>query len=344
MIDLLLQTAAGLTLAIWLLQELYIRRQVEQTWLSSVSGVMQEPSWFIWLSRGLAAVWIAWVVMILRYKDGDFSFVLVILTFLSGFVLLLEKSVFEKRRALFLKVPAVQDKLKGLDRVQQEQVEASVEREAVTAEYANSFFPVLVLVLILRSFLIEPFQIPSGSMLPTLEKGDFILVNKFHYGLRLPVLGTKVMEFEQVSRGDVMVFKFPDNPKINYIKRVVGLPGDVIRYENKRLFVNGEYMSQEHVGFDDLGGRQFQVLNENLDGVKHTIYKMMNYPFRHGEGEWTVPEGHYFALGDNRDNSKDGRYWGFVPDKLVVGKAFAVWLHWDSFLSIPRFDRNKIIE
>lgn len=207
--------------------------------------------------------------------------------------------------------------------------------EPALVEYSKSFFPVLFIVLILRSFLYEPFQIPSGSMLPTLQIGDFILVNKYHYGLRLPVVGTKVLSINDPKRGDVMVFKFPENHKINYIKRVIGVPGDRIRYQNKQLYINGELMSQELLAQLPPGSPRVQLLREQLGEVNHSIYKNMAPGFE--VDEWVVPPGHYFMMGDNRDNSNDSRYWGFVPDQLVVGRAVLVWMHWDKFWSLPSF-------
>jgi signal peptidase I len=170
-------------------------------------------------------------------------------------------------------------------------------------------------------------------MLPTLKIGDFILVNKYHYGLRLPVLNSKVLSINDPERGDVVVFKYPKNPTVNYIKRVVGLPGDTIRYQDKMIYINGEPQMQTLVA--KLPPRQPEVYlyNEMLGGVDHEIYNDVKAPVR--VGEWVVPEGHYFVMGDNRDNSNDSRYWGFVPDELLVGKAFAVWMHWPEFLSIP---------
>ena len=193
-----------------------------------------------------------------------------------------------------------------------------------------------------RSFLIEPFTIPSGSMKPTLLEGDYILVNKFSYGLRLPVVGTKVVAFGDPQPGDVMVFKYPQNPKINYIKRVVGVPGDVIEYKDKRLSINGEPVAREEVS-------RLPARSEFKETVGDTSFSTWVYNARPAsivrgaaEGRWEVPEGHYFVLGDNRDNSKDSRFWDFVPDKLVVGKAFAVWMHMPS-LGIPDFSRNGAI-
>ena len=208
-------------------------------------------------------------------------------------------------------------------------------KEPVVVEYSKSFFPVLFIVLVLRSFLFEPFQIPSGSMLPTLQIGDFILVNKYHYGLRLPVLGTKVVSISDPERGDVMVFKYPENPKINYIKRVVGLPGDKVKYQNKQIFINGEPVSLKLVAQLPPGSPQIQLLQEQLGDVNHQINRSVIPSFE--SQEWEVPTGHYFVLGDNRDNSRDSRYWGFVPDRLVVGKAVLVWMHWNEFWSLPSF-------
>ncbi|MGH8435490.1 MAG: signal peptidase I [Pseudomonas sp.] len=229
-------------------------------------------------------------------------------------------------------------------------------REPLLVEYGKSFFPVLAIVLILRSFLIEPFQIPSGSMKPTLEVGDFILVNKFAYGIRLPVLDTKVIEVGDPQRGDVMVFRYPSEPNINYIKRVVGLPGDKIRYSSdKRLFVNGESVAEQFIG-EEPGTLGSAVLyKEKLGAAEHLIRKEMNRYRAEPGREWTVPQGHYFMMGDNRDNSNDSRYWndpkipknllGMVPDKNIVGKAFAVWLSWSDpkLHNLPNFSRVGLI-
>jgi len=212
-------------------------------------------------------------------------------------------------------------------------------------EYSVSFFPVILIVFLLRSFLVEPFKIPSSSMVPTLLVGDFILVNKFTYGIRLPVANKKVMELGSPRRGDVMVFRYPEDPSLDYIKRVVGLPGDRIEYRNKRLFINGtqvpvrqidDYLSKERMQFS----RRYL---ETLNGVEHEILLEEDAPafvapsraFPHAGNcnynmnglACTVPPGHYFAMGDNRDNSSDSRVWGFVPDENIVGKAFFIWLN-----------------
>lgn len=195
-------------------------------------------------------------------------------------------------------------------------------------DFSKSFFPVLLLVFVLRGFIAEPFRIPSGSMLPTLEVGDFILVNKFSYGIRLPVLKTKVVSFSGPKRGDVMVFRYPKDNTTNYIKRVIGLPGDQIEYVNKRLYINGELVKNTDQGnYLPFGkSRELRMFDELLPERDHAILidrggsRNVNV---------TVPEGQYFVLGDNRDHSLDSRYWGFVPDENVVGKAFFVWFHWN---------------
>ena len=201
---------------------------------------------------------------------------------------------------------------------------AGKESEPVVVEYSRSFFPIIVLVLLVRSFLFEPFRIPSSSMLPTLQIGDFIFVNKYVYGLRLPVLRTKVVELEHPERGDVVVFRLPSDPKTNYIKRVVGLPGDVVEYRDKRGGL--------HIGEESLG---------------ETGHEVLIAPARFGrEGVFAVPDGHYFLMGDNRDNSRDSRYdgVGFVPESNLVGKAVRIWLNWDWQNGSPEWGRigNKI--
>lgn len=206
----------------------------------------------------------------------------------------------------------------------------SGDTEPVLVEYARSFFPVLLIVLLLRSFVAEPFRIPSGSMLPTLEIGDFILVNKFAYGLRLPVLHTKILNLGEPQRGDVMVFRYPENPKVDYIKRVIGIPGDVLEWSNKSLRVNGVELQHTDAGgymaldqHNDKRDTARQV--EDLLGVAHDILIIPNTPGR--TGSIVVPAGHYFMMGDNRDMSNDSRFWGLVPEANIVGKATYVWMH-----------------
>jgi signal peptidase I len=216
-------------------------------------------------------------------------------------------------------------------------------------EYAKSFFPVILIVFCLRSFLVEPFKIPSGSMIPTLQVGDFILVNKFTYGVRLPIINQKIIPLNEPQRGDVMVFHYPENPSMDYIKRVVGLPGDEIIYRHKVLKVNGTEQSKQADGDYNYveSGLSFvhtERYQEKFGEQTHTIIINPDMPsihlagvaeFPHSENcsygpdevRCTVPLGHYFMMGDNRDNSRDSRYWGFVPDKMIVGKAFFIWMN-----------------
>ncbi|HTN33475.1 MAG TPA: signal peptidase I [Marinobacter sp.] len=256
--------------------------------------------------------------------DIDFPLVLVILTFVTGLIWLADVVFLRKRR---------------LATVSGDDSSVSAETEEPAEPYlvdlSRSFFPVLAVVLVLRSFLVEPFQIPSGSMLPTLEVGDFILVNKYAYGLRLPVLGTKILEVGDPERGDIMVFRYPKDGETNYIKRVVGVPGDKIRYRDKQLFINGEKVSTSFVARLP----PVELRREKLGDVEHDIFLTLGRTGNGGEGEWVVPADNYFMMGDNRDNSNDSRYWGMVPDEMIVGKAFAIWMHWKSFASLPSFDR-----
>ena len=220
--------------------------------------------------------------------------------------------------------------------------------EPTTVEYAKSFFPVILVVFLIRSFIAEPFKIPSGSMMPTLLAGDYILVNKFTYGLRLPVLNTVFLDINQPKHGDVAVFHFPPNPKIDYIKRVVGLPGDRIQYQDKRLLINDTLLDVTEVVANDykMEGESFvqaRHLQEQLPGARHDIlvYDIPNRyepnslgdKFLNGETV-TVPENQYFVMGDNRDNSSDSRVWGFVPNENLVGKAFFIWFNFDEFARI----------
>jgi len=210
---------------------------------------------------------------------------------------------------------------------------AVILKEPTWIEYCKSFFPVILAVLLLRSFLVEPFRIPSGSMMPTLLVGDFILVNKFAYGIRLPVLNTKVIDIDEPRRGDVVVFRYPKDPSVDYIKRVVGLPGDTVSYANKVVYVNGRPAGQVPAGVYLGEGSGVSMSGaskrrEQLGEVQHDILVMPRTPGV--EGRYVVGEGEYFVMGDNRDNSNDSRYWGTVPEQNLVGKAFRIWMNWDS--------------
>jgi len=215
-------------------------------------------------------------------------------------------------------------------------------REPVLVEYARSFFPVLLIVFVLRSFLVEPFQIPSSSMVPTLLVGDYILVNKYTYGIRLPVIRTKLLDIDRPRRGDVMVFFPPHQNDTYFIKRVIGLPGDEIRYVDKRLHVNGEPVPRDLLARLPPARPRYRVNEERLGGADFRTRTDLRR--RNDDFSVTVKPGHYFVMGDNRDNSSDSRVWGQVPERDIVGKAFAIWMHWESFFSVPSFSRAGSIQ
>ena len=209
-------------------------------------------------------------------------------------------------------------------------------KEPVIVEYAKSFFPVLLIVFLLRGFIVEPFRIPSGSMLPSLYIGDFILVNKFAYGIKLPVLNKKIVDINNPERGDVVVFRYPRDPNLDYIKRVVGLPGDHIAYYNKVLYVNSKPVVRDFAGqYKGPGQTYANEYIEDLEGDKHSILLLPARP-NNLQGEYIVPEGTYFVMGDNRDNSNDSRVWGPVPESNLVGKAFMIWMHFSDELHLDR--------
>ena len=286
---------------------------VAEPWLPKMAG-------YALIVLALAMLW-----RLFRYEAVDFSLMLVVVGALSGVIWVLDRLFFARERQLAATAVGT-----PIERI----------REPIAVEYARSFFPVIVLVLVIRSFLFEPFRIPSDSMMPTLFDGDFIFVSKYSYGLRLPVTNTLVVPTGSPQRGDVIVFRLPPNPKINYIKRLVGLPGDRIRVDSSnQLYVNGVLQPQEP-GPPYAGPKQdlwnytgVPTATETLGAKRHRLM------FARGgvrEGEWVVPEGHYFFMGDNRNNSKDSRWLdepdapGFVPEKNLVGKAVRIWLNLDT--------------
>ncbi|CDU13221.1 signal peptidase I [Vibrio coralliirubri] len=270
---------------------------------------------------------------------NTFSLILVIVTLVTGIVWALEKFVWAKKRQQ--KLADVEAQSNGLDA----ETSAKVTAQPWWVENSVSIFPVIAFVLILRSFIYEPFQIPSGSMMPTLLVGDFILVEKYAYGLKDPVWRTQLVETGKPERGDSIVFKYPPQPNIDYIKRVVGMPGDTIRYSSrKEICIQAKGTSScEPVKLSNVEESQFIQdgvpliqLNEQLGDVEHQILvnplrrdRVQAYQPRNGVNEWVVPEGQYFVMGDNRDNSADSRYWGFVPEANLVGKAVAIWISFE---------------
>lgn len=257
----------------------------------------------------------------------DFAFVLVVLTALSGVIWLVDSLLFRQKR---------------MDRAVQQSVE--LPREPVMVEYARSLFPVLLIVLVFRSFLFEPFKIPSGSMIPTLLVGDFIIVNKYVYGIRLPVLNKKIINIGEPERGDVVVFRYPKDPGVNFIKRAVGLPGDTITYRDKQVFVNGEPVKETPAGRWSsadvkctVPAADASLYWEQLGGANHNI--LLHDRSGSRNGQWVVPEGHYFMMGDNRDRSNDSREWGFVPEENILGRAVGIWLNFDFEKGCADFSR-----
>lgn len=295
---------------------------------------------------------------------GNFALILLLLTVGTGLIWSFDRFHYAPKRrriaeSALAEFDARQAKLaeSGVKPDPNARVEllASLHRQPTWIAYTGSFFPVIAAVFLFRSFLFEPFKIPSSSMLPTLQIGDLILVNKFTYGIRLPVVNKKVIPINDPERGDVMVFKFPKDPALDYIKRVVGVPGDKVVYRNKRLSINGKEVSYEKLPeyLDEDRLQYYEHYRENLTGIRHEIltdsklpgyvpspdnfpqHELCSYNL---EGfECTVPAGHYFMMGDNRDNSLDSRYWGFVPDRNIVGKAFFVWMNLGNLKRIGGF-------
>ena len=301
-----------------------------------------------------------------EYVEGNFALLLFLATVVTGLYWVAERLYFlPKRRqaAAALEAQAVQRKAqlaaKGIAEDGQPDLEEARQRILMQPwwlDWTAGLFPVIVAVFVLRSFLFEPFKIPSGSMTPTLLVGDLILVNKYTYGLRLPVINTRLTAGNAPQRGDVMVFRYPPRPTVDYIKRVVGVPGDEVAYLNKKLTINGQPVGKEPLPdyFEEDLTRYFKQFREVLGGKTHGILNdetrpafvegVLDFPYRENcrysvEGVvCKVPEGHYFMMGDNRDNSADSRYWGFVPDRNIVGKAFLIWMNFGNLKRIGSFE------
>jgi signal peptidase I len=295
----------------------------------------------------------------------NFALILFVLVILTGVAWVADKLVFmpQRRRAAQAAVAEFdQQQARVGERFADEnaaQTRARLHddklRQPWWLEYSASFFPVILVVFVVRSFVVEPFKIPSGSMVPTLLVGDFILVNKFDYGIRLPIINTKITEGRPLERGDVVVFRYPKDESVDYIKRVIGLPGDTVAYQDKQLTINGkpvpetalpDYLDEERLGYakqfeEDLDGRKNAILNN--PAVPPFIVGAEDYPYRdnctyNARGVvCKVPPGNYFMMGDNRDNSADSRYWGFAPDKNVVGRAFFIWMNFSDLKRIGSF-------
>ena len=259
----------------------------------------------------------------------DFPTIMLTLTVVTGVIWAIDIKLWKPKRVAEAKELEVN--YTGADK---DEVVEKAYKEPIFVEYARSFFPVILIVLLLRSFLVEPFRIPSGSMIPTLKVGDFILVNKFTYGIRLPVFHTKIFSIGEPHRGDVVVFRYPKDPSVDYIKRLIGLPGDHIAYRNHQLYINGKPVKREKIGpyMETKNGLPIpgaELFKEQITrDLQHDILHETMYP-TFDKDEWVVPPHHYFMMGDNRDNSNDSRFWGFVPEENLVGKAFMIWMNWD---------------
>jgi signal peptidase I len=305
---------------------------------------------------------LAWYVGVV---EGNFSLMMFLATVVTGAYWLAEKLYFWPRRMRaaqqWLSEHTKRQETLAAQGVKTDNVDVEQTRQQLMAQpwwldWTAGLFPVILAVFVLRSFLFEPFKIPSGSMIPTLRIGDLILVNKFHYGVRLPVVHTKIIDNNEPQRGDVMVFRYPPQPNLDYIKRVVGVPGDEVAYNNKELRINGQLVPKvaEEDFYDkdtltyskqfreEQGGKMYRTLNDAERPA--FVPGASDFPFK-DQCRYTVegvvckvPDGHYFMMGDNRDNSLDSRYWGFVPESHIVGKAFVVWMNFGDLGRIGTFD------
>jgi signal peptidase I len=312
--------------------------------LALAPQIARDPPFITAVYYSLPVLIIAAVIRLLSAEELDFSAVLLIIAAVTGVIWLVDVALFQRFRAA-----AAQAQGKSLGDIP----------EPGTVDYARSFFPVALAVLVLRAFVFEPFRIPSDSMMPTLLDGDFIIVNKFAYGLRLPVINRKVVPLGEPQRGDVVVFRYPPNPSINYIKRLVGLPGDHVQVKNDKLIVNGQPVPAADLGlYEDGCYEGMHLASEHLGKHTHAIMfcptpgdigadplptctrspprsyvcvaqQIAGEPDRGDTSELVVPPGSYLMIGDNRDNSEDGRYWGYVPEANLVGKATRIWFNWD---------------
>ncbi|MEO5861233.1 MAG: signal peptidase I [Burkholderiales bacterium] len=299
-----------------------------------------------YMQSAYLVLFIAGFYLLVTKNILNFAAVLLIFTVITGVIWLWDAIRIKRSNVVMASATGATVEQAGSGR-------AGPKPEPAWLEIAKSFFPVILIVFMVRSFLVEPFKIPSGSMIPTLLIGDFILVNKFTYGIRLPVINKKIVPLNEPQRGDVMVFRYPEDTTIDYIKRIIGVPGDSIEYKNKRLTINGKPVPTEEAGnyLDVESDLSYQNLKLQMEDLGVRIHKTIQNPdvppvhlgsvhsFPHHENctitedglTCTVPAGHYFVMGDNRDNSKDSRYWGFVPDENIVGKAFMIWWHLGKF-------------
>ncbi len=366
----ILTVATGL---VWLMDMLFLNPQRRKSLLETPVGnatkksgtkdaaqinLDKEP---IYVEYSKALFPLLLIIFIFRSFSAsvDYGLVLVIATAVTGLIWLIDKLAFEAKRKKAFETLQQKNQLSGEalpEEALSEEIMETLGQDPLIVEYAKSFFPLILFILVLRSFLFEPFKIPSGSMKPTLEIGDFVLVNKFSYGIRLPVTNQKIFSISDPERGDVFVFRFPLDPRIDYIKRVIGLPGDTIVYRDKQIYIQPACESVSTIcpgpekvkttllarnGYHDLNGDVLDLVEEDLMGVKHQIlhdprvsdYQMMQHFNKYcmnGHNTWKVPPGHYFAMGDNREHSSDSRVWCFMPEENLVGKAVAIWMHWNS--------------